>query len=196
MTLALVTLLVVAQDREPPASPGFAREGGALGIALAAVPLALSIGSIVAMWQNNGTTQDWLTVGSALSVPLVGLVPTFAGRSAVLPEELAGRPRVFRIIGWVISLYGTVSTLVGFGIGKAAVALAAQTDFAKFTASDAGKLVGTVTTLINAALCTTGLMFLSGSSLLAADRAVTPTVAVAPLPGGGWAAVGGVTGRW
>jgi len=195
MTLALVAWLVVAQA-EPAPDPGFAREGGVVGIALTAVPLALSVGSIVAMWQNNGTTQDWLTVASGLTVPLVGLVPTFGGRSAVLAEELSVRPRVFRIIGWVISIYGTVSTLAGFAVGKLIGAVLSQTDVGRFATSDAGKVVGTVNTLWNAAICTTGLLFLSASSLMAANRAVTPTVAVVPMPGGGWAAFSGVSGRF
>ncbi len=193
MTLALVTLLVVAQA---PADPGWAKEGGAAGIALAAVPLGLAVGSVVAMWRNDGTAQDWLTVGSALSVPLVGLVPTFSGRSAVLSDEQARRPRVFRVIGWVISIYGTVSTLAGFAIGKLAGLVLSKTDFATYTQSDTGKVIGTITTLFGAAVCTTGLLFLSGASVMAADRAVNPVFVVTPMPGGGFAALGGVSGRF
>ncbi|MBL8952175.1 MAG: hypothetical protein JNK82_15440 [Myxococcaceae bacterium] len=206
MTLALLALLTVGQftpEAAPEATtpdPGWAREGAITGMVLSAVPVGLSVASIVSMWRNEGTAADWFTVASIVSAPLVALIPTFSGRSAVLPEELARRPRIFRIIGWVITVYGAVSSFAGFGIGKLASSLLSGTDFEQYTQSNLGKVIGTVTTLLGAAIAVTGIMFISSGSMIAARRAeeasVSPTVAVVPMPGGGYAMFGGLNGRW
>jgi len=182
------------------AEPGWARSGGFLGVGLAVVPLGLSLGAVVALWtQTNTTAQDWLTVSVGLTALLAALVPSFASGSAVVPDEAAHKPRLLRIIGWVMVIYGAASMIGGVAIGKA-VAFAIQE--LKVTVpqeySPVGKVIGTVTTLFDGLLCTVGIILLSMGSVMAGDRAlsVVPTAALVPLPGGGVAMAGGLSGRW
>ncbi|MBK7857338.1 MAG: hypothetical protein IPJ65_01690 [Archangiaceae bacterium] len=189
---------------EPPvqSDPGWARAGSIAGFALAGVPLAFGIGSVVALWTHHGTAQDWLTVGAGLSAPLIGLIPTFASRSAVLRyDELTRRPRIFRIVGWVMTIYGSVALLGGVLGGQVFKAISHSADFHAFesgTAADVLAVFGTVSTLFDAALCSAGIVLLSMSSQVSADRAeayVQPSVAAVPTPNGGFAVMAGFSGR-
>lgn len=214
MTLALLGLLVFAQTEAPPeavtppsapvrASPGWAREGAANGFVLAAAPIGFAIGSVIALWTRNGTTQDWLSVAAGLSAPLGGLVPTMGGRSAVLSDEAGRRPRILRIVGWVMIIYGAAALVGGVAIGQVYKLIARG---AMFTALDTGtgatvlQVIGTVTTLFDGAICSAGVIMLSAAANVAATRAeqeagIVPGVALTPLPGGGFAVMAGVSGR-
>lgn len=212
MPLALLAWLVVAQAEAPPAvhvDPGWAKGGAVAGFVMAAVPAGLGIASVAAMWSGNQTAQDWLQVGAGVSAPLVALIPTFAGRSASLAnEELERRPRIFRIIGWVMVIYGGVGLLSGVAIGRLWSFISEKAGFSwgslaggnanvESTAVTIGRIISTFTTLFSVAVATAGVVFVSLGAKTSADRAVVvPTAAFVPLPGGGYAAMTGLSGRF
>ena len=192
--------------------PGWAKEGAFLGFALSAVPFGLGVASVVSMWMGNQTAQDWLQVAAGVSAPVVALVPTFGSRSASLAnEELEKRPRIYRVVGWVMVIYGAVGLISSFAVGrlwgwageKAGFSwgtISGGNDNVERTAQTVGRVVNTFTTMFSVLVCTAGVWFIAGSAKTmhtrATDSSFMPSVAVMPMPGGGFAASASLTGRF
>lgn len=192
--------------------PGWAKEGAFAGFALSAVPFGLGVASVVAMWAGNQTAQDWLQVAAGVSAPLVALVPTFGSRSASLAnDELTRRPRIFRIIGWVMTIYGAVGLISSFAVGRLWGWIGQEANFnwgtitggnrnVENTAMVVGRVVNTFTTMFSVLVSVAGIWFISASSNIMHTRATEPqfmpSVAVMPMPGGGMAMSALLTGRF
>lgn len=167
-----------------PPQPGWARAGAGLGFGLAAIPIGLVIGAVVASYQVGQTEQEVLLVAAGLSTPLVGLVPTFAGRSARVEDEHAGKPRLLRIIGWAMTGLSAVGLV-------ASPVIARGLQFLKLS-TGAPSILGSTLNLLDGAVAAAAVVVLSISALRSANAAeepaglqAAPVVSYLPRPGGG-----------
>jgi hypothetical protein len=199
---------------QPPAekphySPGWAREGGALGFGVSVVPLGLAIASGAAQWsKTNGqydfTLSDILIVCAGLSAPTMALIPTFAGRSAVVADDLAHAPRLLRIMGWIMVGFATIDMVTSPLYEKAFNLIFKNNDPSIFT------VVGDV---FAGLLAGGGIIVLSIAARRSATRSempseevgppatvfaptVVPSIGLLPAPHGGSVAVAGLRGSW
>jgi hypothetical protein len=150
----------------PPPAPtedpaGWARLGGGAGLALAAVPLGFAVAYTVTSWRNERVAPDVLLLSGGLTAPLCALLPTFGGRSAVVPDDLAHKPRLLRIMGWIMVVMGAIGLV------------AAPAYDQLFTAIGWGgpSVFGTVSAFLDAALASGGIASISAASLISAQRA-------------------------
>lgn len=186
----------------PTRTPGWARTGGHIGFGLAVIPFALAVASTVAIWTKDSTAHDVLIISAGASTPLLALVPTFAGRSALIDDDAARLPRLFRVIGWVLSIYGAVSMISSVPIAKLwAYGLEKAGWKSDSRYQTAGDVIGSFTTLFNGLICSAGIVFLSIASEMAATRGegpvIMPTVAFAPSPNGqGFTGIAGFSARF
>jgi hypothetical protein len=160
-----------------PNRAGWAREGGALGFGLSAVPVGLAIASGVTQWTEKDaagkydlTTSHMLAVCAGLSAPLVALIPTFSGHSATVAPDLAHKPRGFRILGWILTGMATID-LVTVPLYSKAFGLVFGEGPSAFTA---------VTTVLGGLMASGGVVLLSLASRLSAERSAMQSEEVGP----------------
>ncbi len=189
---------------------GWARPGGAMGFGLAAVPVGLAIASSVTAWTEKNaigkadlTLSHMLVVSAGLSAPLMALVPTFAGRSATVADDLAHAPRALRILGWILTGIATVDLVTTPLYDKA---------FGLVFHSDGPSVITSFTTVLAGLMASGGVVLLSFAALKSAERSemqseevappatvfapsVAPVLTWVPGPGGG-AALAGLSGSW
>ncbi|MFT3841435.1 MAG: hypothetical protein QM723_30875 [Myxococcaceae bacterium] len=196
-------------EEKPHYSPGWAREGGAIGFGVSVVPLGLAIASGASQWsKTNGqydlTLADILIVCAGISAPTMALIPTFAGRSAVVPDDLAHAPRLLRILGWIMVGFATIDMVTAPLYEKA---------FALVFKDNGPSVFTVVTDVIAGLLAGGGILVLSVAARRSATRSempseevgppatvfaptVIPSIALVPGPHGGGVAVAGLTGTW
>jgi hypothetical protein len=162
---------------------GWARAGAILGFVLSAVPLGLTIASVVASYTLGLTAQEALLVAAGFSAPGVGLIPSFAGRSAVVDDALAHKPRLVRIGGWILTGFAAFGLISSPLVGR----------FLMLVKLSDGKpsIFGSVFNLLDGALASGALVILSMAALFSAraaeesgfgrDAAWASRVQVAPL---------------
>ena len=191
-------------------NPGWAREGGALGFGVSVVPVGLAVAAGVTQWSSKGangkydlTLSDTLIICAGVSAPVMALIPTFAGRSAVVADDLAHAPRLLRILGWIMVGFATID-LVTTPLYEKAFGLVFGDGPSVFTA---------ITDVIAGVLAAGGIVVLSIAARRSATRSempseevgppatvfaptVMPSFAVVPGAHGGGAALAGFTGTW
>ncbi len=201
-------LLAQAEETPPPPLPtdgvkdpgpelaGWARMGAGVGFATAAVPLGLALASAITSWTSGAFVSELLVILAGVSAPVLALIPTLGGRSALVLDEDAHAPRLLRILGWVMVGLGTVGLLTAPLWNRA---------FAALGLGSGPSVFGAISTVFEGALASGGILVLSVAARRSATRAeehppelpsnLAPVMALLPGPrGSGLIALAGVRG--